>query len=379
MFRKVLVVAELALAFVLVMGAGLLGRSFLRLTGVNPGYDHAQRAHHGRLCLRPTLRRARTSSNFYQQVKQRLLAMPGVESIGMTSTLLLGGRDRRSVHIQERPVANPADAPAADTYSVSPDYFRVLRIPLKRGRLFTDADREGAPDVALISESCARALFRDVDPLTQHVEFGGRDNRHWASIVGVVGDVRQRGLDEPSNMEVYLSQAQNVYFAYTMLIRTTGVPTHYENAARAVYGDGSDSAHFSHGFAGHLSLRHAGHAHVHARAACAVRRIGVGAGRGGYLRGVLLRCDSSRTRSRRFAMALGAGRREVLSMVLGQGVVLVAVGLAIGLGVSLVLARFLGTLLYDTGPADPVTLAAAAAGLSAIALLATYIPAQRGH
>jgi putative ABC transport system permease protein len=377
MFRKVLVVAELALAFVLVMGAGLLGRSFLRLTGVNPGYDPHNVLTMGVYVYGPRYRIPQNELNFYQQVKQRLLAMPGVESVGMTSTILLAGMDRRSVHIQERPLANPAEAPAADTYSVSPDYFRVLRIPLKRGRLFTDADREGAPDVALVSESCARALFPNVDPLTQHVEFGGRENRHWATIVGIVGDVRQYGLDQPSNMEVYLPQAQNVAFAYTMLMRTTGDPGRYQNAVRAAFAetDPTQPIYRIQTLEGYLSDTLATRTFTLALlglfSALALALAAVG------IYGVFSYAVSARTREVGIRMALGAGSREVLSMVLRQGLSLVAAGLAMGVGVSLLLVRFLGTLLYETGPADPVTLAAAALGLSAIAILATYIPARR--
>jgi putative ABC transport system permease protein len=377
MFRKVLVIAELALAFVLVMGAGLLGRSFLRLTGVDPGYDPHNVLTMGVYVYGERYRKPEAELNFYQQVKQRLLALPGVESVGMTSTLLLSGFDRRSVHIQDRPLANPAEAPSADTYSVSPDYFRVLRIPLKRGRFFSDADREGAPDVALISESCARTLFADRDAIGKHVEFGGRDNKRWATIVGIVGDVRQHGLDQPSNMEVYLAQAQNVNFGYTLLMRTTGDAARLAKSVRAVFTavDPTQPIYRLQPLEAYLADTLGTRTFtlvllsVFGGLALALAAVGI------Y--GAFSYAVSARTREVGIRMALGAGRRDVLTMVLRQGLGLIGAGLGIGMCVSLVLARFLAKLLYETGPSDPVTFVGAAAGLSAIAMLATYVPARR--
>jgi putative ABC transport system permease protein len=377
LFRKMLVVAELALAFVLVIGAGLLGHSFLRLTGVNPGYDPHHVLTMGVYVYSDRYKKAETELNLYGEVERRLVSLPGVEAVAMTSTVLMGGFDRRGVQIKERPLVNPADAPSADTYSVSPDYFRVLRIPLKRGRLFTDADREGAPNVALISESAARTLFSDVDPLTQHVEFGGRTGRRWAAIVGIVGDVRQYGLDQPSNMEAYLPQAQNVSFAYTMLMRTQGDPARYESAVRSAFAGADPSQPVYHiqpleaYLADTLATRRLTLALLGIFGALALALATVG------IYGMFSYAVTARTREVGIRMALGADRGDVLSMVLGQGMALAVAGVGIGLGLSMALARFLGTLLYETGPADPVTFGAAAAGLFAIALLATYVPARR--
>jgi putative ABC transport system permease protein len=376
-FRRVLVTAELALAFVLVMAAGLLGRSFLRLTGVNPGYDPHNVLTMGVYVYSQRYQKPAVELNFYEQVKARLLAMPGVESVGMTSTLLLDGFDRRAVHIQERPVANPADAPAADTYSVTPDYFRVLRIPLRRGRMFTGADREGAPYVALISESCAKTLFAGADPIGMHLAFGGRDNPRWATIVGIVGDVRQYGLDQPSNMETYLPQAQNVNFAYTLLMRTAGDPAKYANAVRAAFTavDPTQPIYHVQTLESYLDDTLATRAFtlvlLAAFGALALALAAVG------IYGVFSYAVTARTREVGIRMALGAGRRDVLSMVLRQGLSLVGAGLSIGLVVSMLLVRFLAALLYETRPADPVTFAGAAGGLALIALVATYIPARR--
>ena len=162
-YRNALVVLELAMAFVLVMGAGLLGQSLLRLLDVNPGYDPHNVLTAGVYVYGDHYQKPEAEISFYEQAMQRLRATPGVDSAAMGSTLPLANFDRRALHVQDRPLANESEAPAPDAYAVSPDYFRVLRIPLKRGRLFTSSDRLGAPGVALISESCARAVFPNQD------------------------------------------------------------------------------------------------------------------------------------------------------------------------------------------------------------------------
>src|SRR6185369_12044898 len=127
-------------------------------------------------------------------------------------------------------------AASADSYSVSPDYFRVMRIPLKRGRLFTEQDGNGAPGVAIISESCARTQFPGRDPIGKQIQSGGRnDGKPWLTIVGIVGDIRQYGLDRPSNMEAYIAQAQNLSFNYVLVARTTTDPRRLETAVRATF------------------------------------------------------------------------------------------------------------------------------------------------
>ncbi len=224
-YRDVLVTGELALAFALVMGAGLLGKSLLHLLNVDPGYDPHHVLTAGVYVYGERYKKPEAELAFYDQVMQRLRATPGIESVAMVSTLPLASVDRRGLHIQDRPLTNESEAPSPDTYSVSPGYFDVMRIPLKRGRLFTDADRLGAPKVALISESCARSVFPGEDPIGKHIQLGGRDDKkEWMTIVGVVGDVRQYGLDRPSLMEAYVAQAQDINFGFNLVARTTGDP-----------------------------------------------------------------------------------------------------------------------------------------------------------
>lgn len=374
--RRLLVTAELALAFVLVIGAGLLGESFMRLTGVDPGYDPRNVLSFGVYAYGQRYQKPEAELNLYRQVEDRLLAMPGVESVGMTSVLPMDSFDRRALHIQERPLANPADAPSADTYSVSTDYFRVMRIPLKRGRTFTGADRLGTVPVALISESCARAQFAGTDPIGKHIQLGGL-GRDWLTIVGVVGDVRQYGLDRPSNMEAYLAQAQDLNFGYNMLIRSTVAPQRMENAVRGAFlaVDPTQPVYHVRPLADYLSDSLAARTFTLALlglfGALAVVLAAIG------IYGVISYAVSARTREMGIRMALGAGRREVLWMMLLQGMGLSAVGIAWGLGASLALARFLSTLLYEVRPTDPLMYAMTALGIAALAFLATLVPSIR--
>ena len=377
-FRNMLVTAEVTLAFVLVLGAGLIGRSFLRLTGVDPGFDPHNVLTLGVYLYGERYRSPGANLDYYRQVLQRLRATPGVESAALVSTLPLDGFDRRGFHIQDRPLANPSDSPSADTYSVSPDYFRVMRIPLKRGRFIGEADRQGAPLVALISESCARSQFAGVDPIGKHIQLGGRhDDREWLTIVGVVGDVHQYGLDRPSDMEAYIAQTQNLDFSYNLVARTTEDPLRAERAVRAAFlaVDPTQPVYHVQPLSAYLSDTLAARTFTLAllglfgALALALAAIGI------Y--GVISYAVSARTREVGIRMALGAGRRDVLSMVLRQGAVLMGLGIACGLAASIALARFLSTLLFEVPPTDPAAYAVAALGLSAVALVATYVPARR--
>jgi putative ABC transport system permease protein len=376
--RGLLVAAEVALAFTLVMGAGLLGQSFLRLTGVNPGFD----PHHV-LTLRAYVygeryRQPEAELNYYAQAMDRIRALPGVESAAMTSILPLSDYDRRGFHVQDHPEPNESNAPEADEYSVSPDYFKALRIPLKRGRSFTPADRAGAPPVALISESCARSQFPREDPLGKHIKLGGRyTNREWLTIVGIVGDVRQFGLDRPSEMEAYVAQAQDVNFSYNLVVRTSQDPRALENAVRAAFFavDPTQPVYHVEPLDVYVWDTLATRAFtlvllaVFGVLALSLAAIGI------Y--GVISYTVGLRTREVGIRMALGARQGSVVSMILRQGLLLAVGGIAFGIAASLALTRFLATLLYEVRPADLVTFTATAVGLGVLALFAAYIPARR--
>ncbi len=376
--RDLLVVTEVALAFVLVVGAGLLGKSFLRLMNVDPGYNP-----HNVLTLSTYLYGARYQTpeverNYYDQVMGRLRATPGVDSVAMVSTLPLASFDRRSLHIRDRRLQNTSEAPSADAYSVTPDYFRVMRIPLKRGRAFTAQDGPDAARVALISESCARSQFPGEDPIGRQIQFGRRqDDRPWATIVGITGDIRQYGLDQPSRMEVYVPLAQNQSFSFNMVVRTAGDPRGVVTAVREAFLSVDktqpifDVEPLETYVRANLAERSFTLTLLGLFGALALVLAAIG------IYGVTSYAVSMRTREVGIRMALGAKRRDVLGMVLRQGLILVGGGLAAGLAASLALTRFLSTLLYEVRPTDLATSAAVAVVVAAVALLASYLPARR--
>ena len=378
-YRSVLITVELALAFVLAMGAGLLGKSLIRLLNVDAGYDPHNVLTAGLYVYGDRYRnKPEAELNYYEQAMQRLRATPGIESVAMSSNLPMVSFDRRGFHIQDRPLANNAQAPSVDAYSVSPDYFSVMRIPLKRGRLFTDADRKGAPMVALISESCARQMFPDQDPIGRHIQLGGRhDDKEWATIVGIVGNIRQYGLDQPSNMEAYIAQAQNMDFGFDVVARTSGDPRLMEQAVRRAFLSADNTQPVFHvrpleGYiAESLAARRFTLLLLGLFGALALVLAAVG------IYGVISYAVTLRTREMGIRMALGAARQDVLQMVLRQGLKLAAIGLVLGLVASAGLTRFLTSLLFQVKPEDVVTTLAVALTLAAVALLANYLPARR--
>ena len=378
-YRNLLVTVELALAFVLAMGAGLLSKSLVRLLNVDPGYDphnvltagvyvYGDRYHD----------KPEAELNYYEQAMQRLRSTPGIESVAMASNLPLLTFDRSAFHIQDHPLANDADAPDVDRYSVSPDYFQVLDIPLKRGRLFTDGDRKGTPLVALISESCARTLFPNQDPIGKHIQIGGRhDDKEWMTIVGVVGDVQQYGLDQPSNMAAYIPLAQDLSFGYNVAVRTTGDPRRMEQTVRQAFLSADNTQ----------PVFHVRPLEDYVAESLAARRftlmlLGLFGGLALVLAavgiyGVISYAVSLRTREFGIRMALGAARKDVLQMVLRQGLKLAATGLVLGIVASVVFTRFLTALLFQVKPADMMTTLAVLLMLAGVALLANYLPAYR--
>jgi putative ABC transport system permease protein len=377
--RNLLVTAEFALAFVLVVGAGLLGKSFLRLMSVNPGFDPRNVLTLNTFVYGARYEKPEAALRYYQQVLDRLRATPGIEHSALTSLLPLSGNfDRRGLQIQDRRLASDAEAPAADTYSVSPDYFQVMRIPLRRGRAFTGQDRMGAPLVAVISESCAKSQFPNQDPLGKHIQLGGRaDDKPWMTIVGIVGDVRQYGLDQSSNMEVYIAQAQDVNFAYELVARTSLEPKLLERTVREAFMAVDKTqpvfrvTSLEKYLESSLAQRTFTLALLALFGALALALAAVG------IYGVVSYTVSLRTREVGIRIALGADRRNVLGLILRQGLALTGAGLAAGFLASLALSRLLASMLYQMRPVDLATSAIVALVLSAAALAASYIPARR--
>ena len=378
--RGALAVAQIALALVLLIGAGLLLRSFAQLTQVNPGFNPAQ-VLTADLAL-PSTRYgdAPKQAAFYQQLTERLQTLPGVESVGLVSALPLSGRngDRNFTHEGIPPDQQRQRPPNADYRHCSPAYFQTIGIPLKRGRAFTAQDQPGALPVAIVNETLARRLWPHEEAVGKRLALlSGHGVDPWLTIVGVVGDVKHRGLDQGVKPMIYVPHAQTPTGTMTLVLRAAGEPAALSAALREVVktldadlplyhlrtleqlrADSLTSQRFSLWLLG-----------LFAAVALALAALGV------Y--GVLAYAVNQRTRELGIRMALGAQANDVLGLVLRQGLRLIAWGVAIGLLAALALTRLMKALLFNVSPTDPLTFALVVLALASIALLACWIPARR--
>lgn len=376
--RNVLVTIELALAFVLITGAGLLGKSFLHLMNVDPGYDPRGVITLHTYVYGARYQKAENELGYYDQAMQRLRATPGVESVAMSSNLPLVDFDRSAFHIRDRRPRIPSEVPSADVYSVSPDFFRVMRIPVLRGRQFNNQDGRSAPKVAVISETCGRQMFPNEDPVGKQIQLGGRDdNGPWTTIVGVVGDVRQYGLDHPARMGAYIVQSQNLSYNFYMLARTSMDARGMAAAARASFLAADPTLPvfrvqtMETYIASSLAQRSFTLLLIGLFGGLALALAAVG------IYGLISYAVTLRTREVGIRMAFGAERNDVLAMVLRQSLALIGMGLAVGFVASLALTRLLTSLLFEVRPTDLGMSALVALLLAAVALLASYLPARR--
>jgi len=371
--RHAFTIAEIALAFLLAVGAGLMARTFWRLMSVGAGFDP-----HHILTLTTSVSGPRYATNFigyYTEVLDRLHSLPGMESVAMSSLIPMDYTDRARLLIAEHPVPVGTDAPSADPYSVSTDYFEVMRIPLKSGRLFNEQDTASTPRVALINQTCARTKFPHEDPIGKHLKLG---DLPWMTIVGVVGDVRQDGIDRPVDLQVYLPLKQEAIIGYYRLMaRTAGDPMRMEHAIRKVFEsvDAQSPVYHVKPLEGYYSERLANRTFalvlLGLLGGLAVTLAGVG------IYGVVSYSVAWRTAEIGIRMALGAGRTDVLALILRQSGGVIAAGLAIGLAASMLLSRLLSGLLFEVASIDPATLIVVAILLGSVALAAAAVPAHR--
>jgi putative ABC transport system permease protein len=377
--RQTLVVTEIALALVLLVAAGLLFRSLGRLLDVNPG---VQTAHVLTMELTPTGKRFNNDTvtrAFFTETMRAVRAIPGVQRAALVSQLPLGGNmDRYGVHIESKPLANEEQAPSADRYAVSSDYLETMGIPVIHGRGLRPSDDENAPDVVVINETFAKRTWPGADPIGERVKVGGTDGP-WRSIVGVVGDVHQESLDADLTEQVYLPEAQWPYAdgAMELVVRTRGEPSAMSGAIRAaVQGTSRDAvitkvATMERVLAASTARRRFAMELFEAFAGVALLLAAAG------IYGVLSGTVSERSREIGIRAALGATRRDILRLVVQQGLRLAATGIAIGAVVALAGMRLIRGLLYGVGASDPVTFVAVMALLFAVALAACWLPAWR--
>ncbi len=375
--RGLLVVSEVALALVLLVGAGLMIKSFLLLGRVETGVDTRNV-----LTLDFSLNKSRYAqphvrTEFLQQVDERVRTLPGVKSASWAADLpLTDNTDSLGFSIAGRPELGSGKQREARFNVVGPGYLQTLGIPLLRGRDFTDHDTEVAPGVVLINQAMARRFWPEEDPLGKQITIDGKT---FFSIVGVVGNVRQLGQASETSPEVYLSYLQDpVAWPYrTLIVRTAGEPLKLVGLVKQAAWSVNRDQPVSHIRTMQQVLEESvaqprvftllmG---VFAALALALASVGI------Y--GVVSYSVSQRTHEVGVRLALGAERIAVLRLVIGQGMLLTGIGLGIGLVGALVLTRSLSSFLYGVRPTDPITFAAVALALAGVALLATYIPARR--
>jgi putative ABC transport system permease protein len=377
--RSLMVVAEIALSLVLLVGAGLMMRSFLRLQQVNPGLNPA-----GVMTMRINLPRVRYTeaarrTAYYRQLMERLRSLPGVEAAGAVSTLpLSGGWWGRSITVEGFPVLSVGQAPLIQHNVITPGYFRTLGIPLLEGRDFTDADTENGPKITIIDEHLAREYWPNESPLGKRIRFGPpEDNEPWHTIVGVVGAVRHERLEATTRNSVYLPHTEIPIGGLSLAVRTaaqperliepvreqireldpdlpiTSVRTMEEVVARSVWQPRLYTILFG----------------IFAAVALLLAAVG--------LYGVMAYTVTIRTHEIGLRVALGARPGDVMKLIAGQGIKLALIGVASGLIAASLLTRLMTSLLFSTSANDPLTFIGIAALLTLVALLACWIPARR--
>jgi putative ABC transport system permease protein len=380
---NVLIVAEVALSVLLLVGAGLALRSLWALFNVNPGFEAGNLLVLD-IALPPTrYAQAEQQANFYREALSRLSALPGVEAVGAVNTLPFstsnsGGR----FLIEGQPLPAPGAQPNTDFRIINPDYFSALGIRLVRGRRFSGQDNQQSQPVTIVNQTLVRQHFLHEDPLGKRIRFCGPSTPlaqcPWRSIVGVVSDVRHGpDLATPARAESYVPLEQIPSAELTLAVRTNGAPAGLMAPVREqmraldanlpLYNVQTMEQVMARSLFGHRLAT--GVILIFGAAALLLATVG--------LFGLISYAVSRRTHELGIRLALGATTRDVLRLVIGQGMKLALIGLLIGLVSSFALMRLMQTLLFGVNPADPLTFAAIALLLLAVSLLACWIPARR--
>ncbi|HET7616894.1 MAG TPA: ABC transporter permease, partial [Vicinamibacterales bacterium] len=375
--RSLFVVAEMALALVLLVGAGLLIRSFAALLDVDPGFDPSQT-----VTMKVTIPRAKYEKEeqqraFFDQLFARLDALPGVEAAGGTSFLPLNGAGAATgFEIVGRPKPAPGQEPVCDVRVITHDYFQAMRVPLIRGRLYDERDKGSKVRRVIINQTLAREYFPDQDPVGQHLIVSW-DEEAPDEIIGVVGDVRQADLETQARPTVYWPPSRFTYPFTTVAIRASGNATAIVPSAVAALHEldpnvaAADIRTMQEVLDISVAQRRMTMVVLAIFAAVALLLAAVG------IYGVISYSVTQRTQEIGIRMALGAPRGGVLRMVVGQAMALAVAGVVIGGVSALLLTRLMRNLLFGVQPTDPLTFAAVAVVLCAVAALASYVPGLR--
>ncbi len=378
MTRKTLLVVEVSLAMVLLVGAGLLVRSMARALGVDPGFntDHLLTL---RIKLPNNAYDEARRRIFYDECLTRVSALPGVRSAALTVSLPIDGSEWGSgfsVADKPAPVNGNVHGSAA-THAVSANYFEMMGIRLLKGRVFTSADTPDVTRISVVNETLARRMWPGEDPIGKRWKFGRLDGPSpWREIIGVVADVKLNGVESETPMELYLPLAQQPRDFLGLVARTAGDPLQAAPAIeRAVRAIDKDLPVFSirsmdQLMGNSLAQRRLTLTLLASFAALALMLAAIG------IYGVIAYSVRQRTRDLGIRMALGAQRRDVLKLILAQGLKLTLIGVAIGLLAAFALTRWMEALLFGVRPTDPLTFTVIALVLTLVALVACWIPAR---
>jgi len=381
-WRDVLVVAEVALGLVLLVGAGLMMRSFGLLVNINPGFD-PKNVMTGRISMAGSAyETSEQRVGYVNQTLERLKALPGVESAAFVAPMpFSGGNVGSDFRIEGHPKPEPGKEPSASNRSVTSQYFQAIRIPLLKGRYFTEQDQRGGHGVAIINESLARRYFQNEDPLGKYISNVGANQNEGDperyQIVGVIGDVHHNSLTKAASPELYLPYQQNSWNWGNFFVRTTndqaGLTRSFTEAIRA-----SDKTV---PITGVKPLTEAISDTV-AQARFYTLLFALFGGTGLLLTmtgiyGVISYTVAQQTQEIGIRMALGARGADVLKLVIGQGMVLTFIGIGLGLAGALGLTRLMQTLLFGISATDPLTFVVVALALALVAFVACYVPARR--
>jgi putative ABC transport system permease protein len=377
--RGALLVGEVALSVMLLSGAGLLVRSFLGLRALNPGFDPTSIVTLDVGVPDAHYKNSLVLESYWDEVMARLRSLPGVASVAAVTPLPLSGDDFSSSFAVEGRSLPKQDEPSAELRAATPGYFRTMGIPLRQGRTFTEADRLGAARVLLISERGARMFFPSGDAMGHIIKFGVRGGyeRNEGEIVGIVGDVHDFGVDAPVAPTFYVPLAQDGLDGVTVVIRAQGPPARLAQPARELVQNIDRDALVGEPVtmealvSSSLGQRRFYMMLLGTFAGLALVLAAVG------LYGVISYSVAQRTHEIGVRVALGATRKQVLAMVMKQGLRLAVLGLAFGLVLALMLNRALKGLLVGVGTADPGTIVVTAAVLLVAAVFACYVPARR--
>lgn len=373
-FGSLLVVLEVALALVLLVGGGLMLKSFARLVSVDPGFDPHNVLRVDLSLPGPRYPNAPQQRAFYEQLIERIKALPGVEAVGATSqTPLKPGENWAPFLIEGRPAPSPDQTTYAAVRSVSADYFRVMNIPLRHGRVFTEFDVSQAAPTIVINETMAHMFWSTEDPLGMRIRIAASP---LLTVVGVVGDVRHGGLNSRPHAEMFLSHLQAPQASLAVMVRTAGDSLKLATPVREQVGQLDRDLPMTITTMDQIFSDSVGGRRFNALLLTIFGVLALGLAVVGVF-GVVNYSVTQRTREIGVRLALGAQRRDIFRLVVGQGMVMTLLGVGIGLAGAFALTGLLSGLLFGVSPTDPFTFLAVSLLLTAVALFASYIPARR--